>query len=129
MNELTEIFKCQVCHNVVEIVHSGEGELYCCGKPMIHLKANTDDGASQEKHVPIFDKGKIKVGSVLHPMSEEHHIEFIEAISPDKKYLVRKFLNYNEEPIMDTSYNYCADNFTMREFCNLHGVWSAEKAE
>ena len=127
MTNVTEIFKCQVCNNMVEMVRTGEGELYCCGKPMIHLNANTDDSASTEKHVPVFENGKIKVGAVLHPMSQEHHIEFIEAISPDKKYIVRKFLKPNEEPIMDTSYNYCADNFIMREYCNLHGVWSAEK--
>ena len=127
MTKRTEIYKCQVCGNVVEIVHDGEGELVCCSKPMILLNENTDDTASKEKHVPVYEDGCIKIGSELHPMSEEHHIEFIEAMSHDRKYIIRKYLDHNEEPLMDTTYNYCKDNFIMREWCNLHGVWTANK--
>ena len=111
MTHNTEIYICEVCSNAVEIVRGGVGELVCCSKPMKLLKENTDDTAAKEKHVPVFEDNKIKVGSVLHPMSEEHHIEFIEAISYDRKYIIRKFLEHNEEPVMDVSYNYCKDNF------------------
>ncbi len=127
MTQKTEIYKCRVCSNVVEIVHEGEGELVCCNEPMLHLTENTDDSAAKEKHVPVFDGTNIKVGEVIHPMTEEHHIEFIEAMSPDRKYIIRKFLEHNEEPVMDTSYNYCKDAFIMREWCNLHGVWTGRK--
>ena len=127
MTKRTEIYKCNICGNVVEIVHEGVGELVCCAQPMVHLTENTDDSASKEKHVPVFENGNIKVGALMHPMTEEHHIEFIEAISPDRKYIVRKYLENNEEPVMDTSYNYCKDAFIMREWCNLHGVWTGNK--
>ena len=127
MTQKTEIYKCQVCGNTVEILHEGIGELVCCSKTMIHLVENTDDTASKEKHVPVFQDGKIKVGSTPHPMEEEHHIEFIEAISPDKKYIIRKYLGAGEEAVMDINYDYSRDAFTMRELCNLHGVWTGEK--
>lgn len=123
----TEIYKCQVCSNVIEIVHEGIGELVCCSKPMIKLEENTDDTANKEKHVPVFQDGKIKVGSILHPMIEEHHIGFIEAMSPDRKYVIRKYLEHTEEPVMDINYDYSQDKFIMREWCNLHGVWTGEK--
>ncbi len=127
MTHKTEIYKCQVCSNVVEILHEGEGELVCCSQPMLHLTENTDDSADKEKHVPVFDGTCIKVGKISHPMTQEHHIEFIEALSPDRKYIIRKFLEHNEEPVLDTSYNYCKDRFIMREWCNLHGVWTGHK--
>lgn len=127
MTDKTEIFKCGICGKAVEIIHCGEGELVCCGKPMMHLKANTDDSASQEKHVPVLEGSAIKVGSILHPMTEEHHIEFIEALSLDKKYMLRKFLEPGEEPVLNISCGWEKDVFMMREWCNLHGVWTAEK--
>ena len=129
MTKVTEIFKCQVCNNIVEVIKSGEGELYCCNKPMIHLIENKDDTASKEKHVPVFDEvdNKIKVGANTHPMLKEHYIEFIEAISPDKKYIIRKYLNPGEEPTLETNYDWSNDVFIMRELCNLHGLWENKK--
>ena len=94
---------------------------------MLHLTENTDDTAAKEKHVPVFEDNKIKVGSLPHPMSEEHHIEFIEAMSPDRKYIIRKYLEPDEEASMDVNYDYGKDLFIMREWCNLHGVWSGNK--
>lgn len=127
MTQKTQIYKCRVCSNTVEVIHEGIGELVCCSQPMLYLSENTDDTAAKEKHVPVFIDNKVQVGSVLHPMSEEHHIEFIEVISPDKKYIIRKYLEANEEPSLDVNYNYSEDDFIMREWCNLHGVWTGNK--
>jgi superoxide reductase len=77
-----KIYKCSMCNNIVLKLKDDNENLACCGKPMILMDANTSDGAS-EKHVP-FVKGKIdkvpnkfevQIGSVIHPMTPEHHIE------------------------------------------------------
>ena len=84
MTEKKEIYKCEVCGNIVEVVHEGGGVLICCGQPMKLQKENTVD-ASQEKHVPIIDGKKVKIGSEKHPMTAEHYIEWIEATSEDRR--------------------------------------------
>ena len=84
-----EIYKCEVCGNVIEVLHEGAGILVCCNKPMILQKENTVE-ASTEKHIPIIEGNKIKVGSVEHPMEEEHYIKWIEA--SDGKKISKVFL-------------------------------------
>lgn len=128
MTELLQIYKCNVCSNVVEVLHPGYGELVCCGQPMMLYNENTVE-ASLGKHVPVIEKtedGKIriKVGSEPHPMEEEHYIELIEAISPDKKYLKRKYLQPHEEPVMEFKCD--CDKIIARELCNIHGLWRNE---
>lgn len=100
-----DLFKCDVCGNIVQTIIIGGGELVCCGQPMNRLEIKTKEDAMLEKHVPIFTKtedGKdeIRVGEVLHPMKEEHHIVFIEAISEDKNNIQLKYLHSDEEPKM-----------------------------
>ena len=94
MAEKLEIYKCEVCGNIVEVLYGGKGELVCCGKPMYLFIENTVD-AAREKHVPVIeptdDGVKVKVGSVTHPMEEKHYIEWIEIIADGKAY--RQFLN------------------------------------
>ncbi len=129
MTEKLEIYKCNVCGNIVEIINPGAGELVCCSVPMEHLEEKSSDEQMQEKHVPIVtiegENKTIRVGSIAHPMEQNHYIIFIEAISPDKKYLKRKFLYPNEEPKMELkSCGY--DKFLARELCNIHGLWSSE---
>ncbi len=130
MSEKMSLYKCNVCGKIVEVVHSGAGSLVCCGEPMEHLKEKSNDDAAQEKHVPVItmENGTqtIRVGSVPHPMVDEHYIMFIEAISKDKKYITRKYLSPGEEPRMDFKIN-SSDDLTAREFCNLHGFWTSEK--
>lgn len=126
MTELMQIYKCNICGNIVEVLHPGAGELVCCGEPMKLYDENTVD-ASAEKHVPVIEKtedGKIriKVGAEPHPMEDVHYIEFIEAISPDKKYLKRKYLHPHEEPVMEFKCD--CDKIIARELCNIHGLWS-----
>ncbi len=122
MPERLEIYKCEACGNIVEVVHAGGGELVCCGQPMILFKENTVD-AAKEKHVPVVEKTdagiNVKVGSVPHPMEENHHIEWVELVVGDKAY--RQFLNPGEAP--EANFDVKAENVEAREYCNLHGLW------
>lgn len=132
MTEQLELYKCNVCGNIVEVIHGGEGDLVCCSVPMNKLTEHNNDEEMQEKHVPVVviegENKTIRVGSIPHPMQKEHYVVFIEAISPDKKYLKRKFLFPDDEPKMDI--NKCSyDKFTARELCNLHGLWVSEYDE
>lgn len=123
--EKNTVYKCEVCGNIVEVLHGGIGELVCCNKPMVLQNENTVD-AALEKHVPIIEKTengyKVTVGEVPHPMTEDHYIEFIELIADQVVY--RKELNPGDEPVAE----FCvkADNVTAREYCNLHGLWKKE---
>lgn len=125
MTKLNEIYKCNVCGNIVEVVHAGNGELVCCGEPMKLQVPGTTDGAA-EKHVPVIEKieggFKIKIGSVPHPMIPEHYIEFIEIITEGGRVL-RKYLKPGDAP--EASFKCGADTVTAREYCNLHGLWES----
>ena len=124
MTEKLQIYKCEVCGNIVEMLHAGAGELVCCGQPMKLFKENTTD-AAKEKHVPVIEKTaagiKVTVGSVAHPMEEKHYIEWIEVIADGQAY--RKFLNPGEAP--EAIFELQAEKVTAREYCNLHGLWKA----
>lgn len=123
MTELLQVYKCEVCGNIVEMIHAGQGELVCCGQPMKLFIANTVD-AAKEKHVPVkeaVDGGlKVKVGSVAHPMEEKHYIEWIELLVDGKAY--RQFLKPGQAP---EAFFPVSGEFTAREYCNLHGLWKA----
>lgn len=124
MAERLEVYKCNVCGNIIEVLHSGAGELVCCGQPMNLLAENTVD-AAKEKHVPVVEKTadgvKVSVGSAAHPMEEKHYIEWIEIIAGSKSY--RQFLNPGEAP--EATFKVDAEDVTAREYCNLHGHWKA----
>ncbi len=124
MTERLQVYKCEACGNIVEVVHEGEGELVCCDQPMKLFVENTVD-AAKEKHVPVIEKTadgiKVKVGSVAHPMEEKHYIEWIEVIADGKAY--RQFLNPGDAP--EATFNVSAEQVTVREYCNLHGLWKA----
>ena len=125
MTNRLELYRCEICGNIVQVMHPGMGELVCCGKPMSLLKPYTKENEKQEKHVPVFMENKIQVGSVLHPMTEEHHIEFIQTITDNKKSVLTKFLEVNESPEMTLN---IADNYTCAlEYCNRHGLWQENK--
>lgn len=125
MTARLEVYKCEICGNITEVLHEGPGELACCGKPMRLLAENTVD-ASREKHLPVIEKTpygfKVKIGSVPHPMEEKHHIEWIELIADGKAY--RQFLRPGQPP----EAVFCADavKVAAREYCNLHGLWKGE---
>lgn len=127
MTEKLQIYKCEVCGNIVEMIHSGAGELVCCEQPMKQFKENAVD-AAKEKHVPVVEKVehgiKVKVGSVAHPMEEKHYIEWIELVADGKAY--RQFLSPGDEP--EAVFCVDAKQITPREYCNLHGLWKGETA-
>jgi len=122
MTQNLQIYRCDVCGNMVEVVRSGKGQLVCCGQPMILEEANTKD-ASLEKHVPVIEKTekgfRVQVGETIHPMTEEHYIEWIELLADGQAF--RKFLNPGDQPIAE----FCieAKEVVAKEYCNLHGLW------
>ena len=124
MTELNQIYKCEVCGNIVQILHTGAGELVCCGQPMNLQTENTVD-AAKEKHVPIIEKTdngiKVTVGSVAHPMDNDHYIEWIEVTADGR--VGRKFLKPGDKP--EAKFCIKTDKYTIRAYCNLHGLWKA----
>ncbi len=126
MTKLLEIYKCELCGNIIEVVHTGAGELVCCNKPMKNMIAGTVD-ASKEKHVPEIDKKdgvyNVTIGSVAHPMEDKHYIEWIQINSGNKSY--REFLKSGQEP--KAVFELKTGKITAREYCNLHGLWAKEE--
>ena len=125
MTKRLEVYKCESCGNIVEVLHVGPGTLVCCGKPMQLLEEATAD-ASTEKHVPVIEKVdggyKVTVGSVPHPMEGEHYIEWIQLLTDGGAF--RQFLNPGGAPeaVFETS----AGEVRAREYCNVHGLWKGE---
>lgn len=122
MTQLNEVYRCEVCGNIVEVVHAGIGELVCCSQPMKRLVENTVD-ASREKHVPVVERTDdgilVKVGSVAHPMEAAHYIEWIEVVANGR--VMRAYLKPGMAP--EAKFKCAGDSFTVREYCNLHGLW------
>ncbi|MFH1657259.1 MAG: desulfoferrodoxin [bacterium] len=122
MVEKNQIYKCDICGNIVEVLHVGGGDLVCCGQLMRLLEERNQD-VGLEKHVPIIEKTdqgiKVKVGSVPHPMEENHYIEWIEIIAGDE--VSRKFLQTSDQP--EAEFKVSGENIKAREYCNVHGLW------
>lgn len=120
----TQIYRCELCGNMVEVIHAAGGTLVCCGQDMNLLKEGETDAAT-EKHVPVIEKTdggyKVKVGDVAHPMEEKHHIEWIELIADGTVH--RRFLSPSDPP--EATFMIEAEGVTAREYCNLHGLWKA----
>jgi len=125
MTKKLQIYKCDSCGNVVEVIGVGAGELVCCGHAMEHIVENTTDGA-KEKHVPVLEKINggflVKVGSVNHPMEVKHYIEWIELIADGKIY--KEELKPGREP--KATFKLEASSVTARAYCNLHGLWKGD---
>jgi superoxide reductase len=119
-----QVYRCNVCGNVVEVVRDAAGTLVCCGQQMELLVENSTDAAG-EKHVPVIEKAdggtKVRVGSVPHPMQAEHYIEWIQVIAGEQTY--RQFLAPGQAP--EAVFPVAPDGVVAREFCNLHGLWKA----
>jgi superoxide reductase len=118
-----DVYECEVCGHVVEVLREGKGTLVCCDQPMKLLEANTVD-AAVEKHVPVVEEVeggiKVKIGSVPHPMVPEHWIEWVQVIKDGSSY--RRFLNPGDEPEAFFEIE-PAGGLIAREHCNLHGLW------
>lgn len=122
-----ELLKCKHCGKVVELLPGTHGcKTVCCGEAMNHLEANTTD-AALEKHVPVVlvegNHVHVQVGSVEHPMIEEHHIAFIYVVTD--KAVHRVDLKIGEKPVADL---YLENEKVLKvyEYCNLHGLWVKE---
>lgn len=125
MAEKREYYFCEVCGNVVEVINGGAGTLVCCNQPMKPVEVKTAD-SSTEKHVPVIEKidggYRVYVGSTLHPMADEHYIQWIELTADGKTY--RQYLNPGETPEAFFHIGE-AKELSAREYCNLHGLWQA----
>ena len=125
MVQLKEVYKCTICGNIVEVVHASDGELVCCGQPMVLLVEKLVD-VGNEKHVPVIEKTangvKVKVGSIPHPMEEKHYIEWIELMADDNVY--RKYLKPGDKP--EAEFCITAKKLSAREYCNIHGLWKSK---
>jgi superoxide reductase len=125
MTKLKEIYRCRHCGNIVDVLHDGNGTLVCCGEPMQLLEEKTAKEEGKEKHVPVIEKiadgVKVKVGSVEHPMTAEHFIEFIQIIADGKTYT--QYLKPTDKP--EATFCISAKKITARSYCNLHGLWKS----
>ncbi len=125
MAKRLEVYKCDMCGNIVEVLTGGAGKLVCCGQEMKVFEEKTAD-SSTEKHVPVIEKidggYKVVVGSTLHPMEEKHFIEWIQLISGDAS--IRAFLSPGAAP--EAVFKCDFEDVSAREFCNVHGLWKEE---
>ncbi len=122
MAERMQVYKCDLCGNIVEVLHGGKGGLVCCAQPMKLMQEQTAD-ASTEKHVPVVEKTadgiKVTVGSVPHPMEDAHYIEWVQVIAGGNAY--RIFLKPGGAP--EGVFKTDIGDVTAREYCNVHGLW------
>jgi superoxide reductase len=120
------IYRCSVCGNIVTLLRDGGGELVCCGEPMKLLVAGENETAAKEKHIPVVTKDgeviTVSVGSVLHPMTEEHHIEFVLLVANGR--IGVRFLSPGDTPVVKIS-GCDFDDYEIYAYCNLHGLWKA----
>lgn len=126
MTARLQMYKCELCGNIVEVLHAGAGDLVCCGESMKLLDEQSAD-QSTEKHVPVIESTssgvKVNVGSVPHPIQEKHYIEFIEVLVDGG--IQRAFLEPGAAP--EAEFGVDAASITKaREFCNVHGLWKFE---
>ena len=121
MTQKLDIYRCSVSGIVVEVVHGGEGVLWCCGRPMKRFSEKTVD-ADHEQHVPVVERteegAKVVVGSVHHAMEEGHHIQWIEIIADGLVY--RKFLKPDDPP--EAMFRVDAPTIRARAYCTQHGL-------
>ncbi len=125
MTKLLQVYRCDVCGNVVEVLHTGIGTLVCCGQPM-ELEEEKREEEGTEKHLPVVESTeegtKVTVGSVPHPMEDKHHLEWIEVITRKNERTYRTFLSPGDTPevVFPVSEK---DVLFVRTYCNIHGLW------
>ncbi len=126
MTKKFEIYKCEICGNIIEVLHEGAGELVCCGQPMKLLEEQSK-GKYAEKHAPVIEKNQegvlVKIGSVPHPMEPEHYIEWVEIFTDKGR--SKKFLKPSEKP--EAVFPVKTENIKARMYCNVHGLWINEE--
>ena len=121
MTTKSQIWKCEVCGNIIEILHEGADALVCCNQPMtLQIEKTEEEG--NEKHKPVIDGNIIKVGSTEHPMEPEHYIEWIEVEHEGTESTSRIFLKPGQKPGAEFS----TPPKSARAYCNVHGLWKSE---
>ncbi len=125
MAKFRGIYKCEICGNIVEVLHEGVGALVCCGEEM-KLQEEKIQDSKIEKHVPFIEKTEngiiVKVGqNQEHPMEEKHYIEWIQIFADGIAY--RQFLKPGDKP--QALFEINADKINAREYCNIHGLWKS----
>ncbi len=124
MAEQLGIYKCEKCGNIAQVLHAEKPPVMCCAQPMERLVENTVD-AAVEKHVPAVEKIDggylVKIGSVAHPMTPDHWIEWIELLSDDGMFMQRQMLTPTSEP--QAEFKTDAAKVVAKAYCNLHGLW------
>ncbi len=122
MTKKNQIYKCEICGNIVEMLHEGSGELVCCGEKMNLINPKKEE-VGTEKHLPVMERNdnkiEVKIGHTEHPMQEDHYIEWIEIITPQKNY--RKNLKPTDKPF--ASFTIKEEILKIRSYCNVHGLW------
>jgi len=128
MAEKNGIYKCELCGNVVEVIEHQDGELVCCGEPMKIMEEKGAEMEGKEKHVPVVTvdgkKVRVAVGSVPHPMEEEHYIELIEIMSEDH-IIASARLSPGDRPEAEFCPASAGEGMTARIYCNIHGLWKS----
>jgi len=121
------IYKCEVCGHIIQVHHEGSGTLVCCNQPMALQEEKSED-QGMEKHVPVIeqrdDSIMVSVGDVLHPMEENHYIEFVELIVDDERYI--QYLKPNQDPIVSFKIPTEYKSLSARAYCNVHGLWASD---
>tara|TARA_Y100000310_G_C20373708_1_gene664736 strand:- start:165 stop:542 length:378 start_codon:yes stop_codon:yes gene_type:complete len=124
MTKREQVYKCEICGNIVEVLHAGKGKLVCCGKPM-KLLGEKSKGEYAEKHAPVIEQAdagiKVKIGAVPHPMQKKHYIEWVEVLCGDA--VLRVHLTSEDEPEAYFPIK-ISDVKQARMYCNVHGLWT-----
>jgi superoxide reductase len=122
VKEKYEVWKCNICGNIIEVLYVGGGPLVCCGEDMELMVEKTED-EGKEKHVPVVevddDEIKVKVGEVSHPMEEAHYIQWIEVITDIENYV--RYLKPQDAP--EAEFKVEGKVQKVRAYCNVHGLW------
>ena len=125
MASRAEVYVCELCGNIVEVLEGAPGTLACCGQDMVLQDENTTD-AAKEKHVPAVTLNgtvaSVQVGSVAHPMTVEHNIAWIELQQGDK--VQRTYLKPDAAPLAEFTIE-SGVPVVVRAYCNLHGLWKS----
>lgn len=118
---------CEHCGNLVGMVRESGVPMMCCGQKMTELVPGTSDGAA-EKHVPSYEVDgylvNVTIGSVEHPMTEEHYIEWV-AIETEKG-AQRKTLKPGDKPSLVFALSDDDKLDAVYAYCNLHGLWKID---
>ncbi len=124
MTTQSQIYKCEICGNIVELVHEGADSLVCCGKPMTEMKEQSK-GEYAEKHAPVVKENsegvEVKIGKITHPMQEDHYIEWIEILTENG--VGRKYLNPKTNSKAEAKFPVKSELKKVRMYCNKHGLW------